>query len=61
MGRTSTEVIITVLNYGLQYGVPAVLDIIEAWNKDEITDEDIDQLGLQMEMRDTDLLRYPNE
>ncbi len=61
MGRAESEIIIRVLDLALQYGIPAVLEVLEAWGVDEVTDADVDALGAQMEVRDTDRLRNTNE
>ncbi len=61
MGRAESEIIIRVLDLALQYGIPAVLEVLEAWGVDEVTDADVDALGAQMEIRDTDRLRNTNE
>lgn len=57
MERTQVTIILQVLNYALRFGVPAVMEIIQAWDKDEVTIEDIEALGEKMEARDTDNLR----
>ena len=61
MERASRIVVVDILELALQFGIPAIIDIINAWDKDEITDEDIANLGMEMEMRSTDALREPSE
>ncbi len=61
MERTSAQLILKVLELGLQFGIPAVISMFEAWDKDEITDEDVQALGLEMKKRSTDALREPME
>lgn len=57
MGRTQVVAVLELLDLALVHGVPAVISILEAFDKDEITLEDVRALGSRM--RPTDDLRAP--
>ena len=44
MDNASTKIIIEILGLVAQYGIPAVKSIIETWEKDSVTMEDVHNL-----------------
>ncbi len=55
MGQTEVRVVLEILDLALVHGVPAIISIIDAFDKDEITVEDVRELGSRM--RSTEDLR----
>ncbi len=65
MGSTDKKIILDVLSLAIVYGLPEILRIVQAFSKDEITLEDVKQLGSRMkstdELRNTPVGGYVEE
>lgn len=48
MNKTSKDILMEVLLLAMQVGIPAVMDLIKTWDKDDITIEDFEELRLQI-------------
>ena len=44
MDSSSTKLIIEILDLAARYGIPAVLAIVQTWEKESITSEDVVEL-----------------
>lgn len=44
MDSSSTKLIIEILGLAARYGIPAVLAIVQTWEKESITSEDVAEL-----------------
>lgn len=48
----NTQVILAIINLIVKYGVPAVKSVIETWQKDTVTLEDVEALKKQIKSPD---------
>lgn len=53
MNSATTTLVVEILQLAARYGIPAVLAIVQTWEKESITSEDVDKLKT--------LIKYPDE
>lgn len=53
MNSATTTLVVEILQLAARYGIPAVLAIVQSWEKESITSEDVAKLK--------NLIKYPDE
>lgn len=53
MNSATTALVVEILQLAARYGIPAVLAIVQTWEKESITSEDVAKLK--------NLIKYPDE
>lgn len=53
MNSATTTLVVEILQLAARYGTPAVLAIVQTWEKESITSEDVAKLK--------NLIKYPDE
>lgn len=44
MDPVTASIVLRLVGLGMEYGIPAVMGIVQSWDKEKITDQDLDEL-----------------